>query len=164
MHILSLAVFELTHMPFLIQSTHLLIIDHIGVIFCKHVNPVTLFKSSGEGNAFTQGVTRRALTHHVHARLKGFDRKGCMLVKIVGQNHRVHIVLEETVIIDVGWDIQGLAFIGQSLLPNIANRNQFHTGCLGGSHKGPTAPHTDHTYANRLLFFIRHFVLAASTC
>lgn len=86
-----------------------------------------------------------ALAHHMLAGFQGLDSERGVLVEAVGEDHRVDVVLEETVVIGVGRHTVTLARFAQAILLRVAQCHQFHARQVGGPIRKRLPPaHADH--------------------
>ncbi len=101
-YIFALAVFELADIPFLIASSHFLIVDHIRVILSKHIDLAAFFYRARQGHAFAERMTGGRFAHHVLAGFECFDGEGRVLVEKISEDYGVHFVGEKLIVIGIG--------------------------------------------------------------
>src|ERR1051326_1343444 len=70
----------------------------------------------------------------------------------VGENNRVHVVLEELVVVSVGADIVLFPRLLQALLPGVAQCDEFHSCKLRTVRETHPPPDANHSHANQFLF------------
>ena len=148
--ILALAAFEFADQALLIEALHFLIEDHVGVVFCEHVDLAALFHRPRQRHAFTQRMAGGGFAHHVFVGLQCLDGKGGVLVEVVGEDDCVHVVGEEFVVVEIGGYAEGVGLFGQALAPGVAQRDQFHAGGGSAADEGATATNADDADADGL--------------
>ena len=86
------------------------------------------------------------LRHDMHPRLQSADRQGRVLVKVVGQDHRIHVVAKKFIEVGIGRHAEFSAGDCEPLFPGIANRHQLQGAKRGDiPGKGLPAVHADDT-------------------
>ena len=131
----------------LVEAAHLHVKAREGVVFGEHVDQAGFLDGAAQRHALGQGRVAGAFTHHMLAGAQRLDGEGGVFVEIIGQDHGVHLVFEEAVVIGVG----GHAVLGadgaQLFLPNIAQGDQLHADKLGSAGgeilPAPDADHAD---------------------
>ena len=149
MIIFALGISDRTNLTGLIHPTHLLIKRSIGIILGQHIGLAAFFDRPAQRHPLGQGGIGRRLAHYVETRFQRFDGEGRVLMKIIGQHHRIHIVRKKLVIVGIGRHPELLALLLQALLPGVAERHQFHPHTIRrAAGKAMATADTDHPYAN----------------
>ena len=89
-----------------------------------------------------------------NSKVESLDREGCVLVEVVGQHDRVHVVLEELVVFAVGRDAVALSRLLELLLPPVAQRDQLHADYVRSALREALPRPPIHAHADGLCFFV----------
>ena len=154
--ILALSLHQLTDIALLVANHHLKGGVEVAVVLGVGVNLTGLFYSLDQFNRFLHGSAGQALAHYVTAALQNTNGIGSVLVCVVCQNNRIHIVLDEFVEILIQSNLQtlGLCHLAGSVQRRtilIADSNQFCLSVSTGQNltdHGLTTAGTKHTNLN----------------
>ena len=132
--VLAFAILKLAQLALPVQLAHLTGCTHEAVILGVGIDLAGALHSLYQFHGFLHGLAGQNLTHDMLTRLHAADGKGNMLRGVVGQNHRIHIMLQKFLEVGIiGNSIR--AQLGLHALEKIrglvAHSNQFRIGCLG---------------------------------
>ena len=151
MNVLPFAVSEVADLPCAIEPPHLLVEDHVRVVLREHVDLAAALHRADERDALGQRLAGRRLGHHVLSRVQGLDRERRVLMEVVRENDRIHVVREELVVVGVGLHAQPRGDVRDSVLPHVAERHELHADSLAGARREPgAAPDADDTHPDGL--------------
>ncbi len=146
--VLALGVGDAADLAGPVQPAHLLAEDRVAVVLGQHVDAAGALHRPAERHALRDGAVGRRLAEDVLAGVQGLDRERPVLVEVVGQDHRVQVVLQERVVVRVGGDPAGPAGRLQPLLPHVADGDQLHPhGVRGALDEALAAADSDHADA-----------------
>jgi hypothetical protein len=139
------AVHELADVAREVSPTHLLVENHERVVLSEHVGQAGLLDGADEFDALGQCEAGAGLAHHMLARVECAHREGRVLVEVVREDHRVHVMAEELVEVGVSRDPELLPGLLELFLPRVAERDQFHAQMrTRAAREASPAPHSDH--------------------
>ena len=157
--ILTLGIGDLADIPVLVPPPHLKGVVHIAVVFRVGVHLARFLHRLDKGHRLGHGLAGQHLAEHVPARPQQPDGIGRVLVGVIGQHHRVHVVLEELLKILVKGDLdvrllRQLAHLVQQRAVPIAHRHQRGVWVVGQHlYHGFAAESAEYADAN----FVCHF-------
>ncbi len=147
MQVLALPVLERPHCASLVQPTQLAHLRLERVARRKQIDAAGLFHRAQELHCLRQRFTGRCLRHHVLAGLERRDRQGGVRVEEVGEDHALHVVGQEVVIVLVGDCAEGGTRAAQSCAVEVADRHDLHAHHLACSRERQAASCPNHTDA-----------------
>ena len=110
----------------LIDTAHLLIEDHVGIVFRQHIDSVALLGCPHQRHTFSHSAVGGAFTEDMDIPLQCLDSKGCVVMEEVAQEHSFHTrVIQELVKVLVHRQIiaKDLLCLLQLFLLQVTNRH-----------------------------------------
>ena len=93
MDVFTLAVEEFSDNAVSKEPSHLLVVDHVRVVFRKHIDESRSLDGSYECDTLGECTTGTTFAHNVLSRFESPNGKRCMLMIVVRKHHGIEIVL-----------------------------------------------------------------------
>ena len=126
--VLTLAVLKFTDPSGLIELLHLVGSSHKTAVFSVGIDFPGRLNGLDQFNRFLHVLDRKQLRENMLAGLQRTDCKGCMLIGIVSQNHRIHVMPDKFIKIIIERNIQAFRVLSlefQRVDTFVADRDQF---------------------------------------
>ncbi|HYU71216.1 MAG TPA: hypothetical protein VEL31_00930 [Ktedonobacteraceae bacterium] len=147
MQVLALPVLERPHLASLVQTTQFARMRLERIIRRKEIDASSLFHRSQELHSLRNRFTGCRLRHHVLASLDRLDRQGRVRVEEVGEDHSIHVVCQEGIIVLVGDCAEGGTRAAQSSAVEVADCHDFHSHHLALSSERQPSSSPNHSYS-----------------